>query len=114
MTRNHAEGAAPKLEVEGGIERAPCALDSPEFRNVHLTVRGVEFQGLQGLSPAELGSASTPFIGRDQPISVVCEIRDRAATILRNAGYMTRDSRMKERKKYGQRGARRRFQFSKR
>src|SRR3954471_20197732 len=33
---------------------------------------------------------------------------------LRNAGFMTRDSRMKERKKYGQRGARRRFQFSKR
>jgi small subunit ribosomal protein S9 len=33
---------------------------------------------------------------------------------LRGAGFMTRDSRMKERKKYGQRGARRRFQFSKR
>ena len=33
---------------------------------------------------------------------------------LRGAGLMTRDSRMKERKKYGQRGARRRFQFSKR
>ena len=33
---------------------------------------------------------------------------------LREAGYMTRDSRMKERKKYGQRGARRKFQFSKR
>ena len=33
---------------------------------------------------------------------------------LRGAGYMTRDSRMKERKKYGQRGARRKFQFSKR
>jgi small subunit ribosomal protein S9 len=33
---------------------------------------------------------------------------------LRNAGFLTRDSRMKERKKYGQRGARRRFQFSKR
>ena len=33
---------------------------------------------------------------------------------LRDAGFMTRDSRMKERKKYGQRGARRRFQFSKR
>ncbi len=29
-------------------------------------------------------------------------------------GYLTRDSRMVERKKYGQRGARRRFQFSKR
>jgi small subunit ribosomal protein S9 len=33
---------------------------------------------------------------------------------LRGAGFLTRDSRMKERKKYGQRGARRRFQFSKR
>ena len=33
---------------------------------------------------------------------------------LRGAGFMTRDSRMKERKKYGQRGARRKFQFSKR
>ena len=35
-------------------------------------------------------------------------------TALRGAGFLTRDSRMKERKKYGQRGARRRFQFSKR
>ena len=33
---------------------------------------------------------------------------------LRNHGFLTRDSRMKERKKSGQRGARRRFQFSKR
>lgn len=33
---------------------------------------------------------------------------------LSKAGYLTRDSRMVERKKYGQAGARRRFQFSKR
>ena len=33
---------------------------------------------------------------------------------LRGGGFLTRDSLMKERKKYGQRGARRRFQFSKR
>ena len=33
---------------------------------------------------------------------------------MRAAGFLTRDSRMVERKKYGQRGARRRFQFSKR
>lgn len=33
---------------------------------------------------------------------------------LRNNGFLTRDSRMVERKKYGRRGARRRFQFSKR
>jgi small subunit ribosomal protein S9 len=34
--------------------------------------------------------------------------------VLKKAGFITRDSRIKERKKYGQRGARRRFQFSKR
>ena len=33
---------------------------------------------------------------------------------LRDKGYLTRYSRMKERKKYGQPGARKRFQFSKR
>ena len=33
---------------------------------------------------------------------------------LRDGGYLTRDSRMVERKKYGRRGARRSFQFSKR
>jgi len=83
-----APPTAPRLEVEGGVERAPCALDGPEFKDIHLTVRGVEFEGLRGLSPAELGSAYSPYVGRDQPISVVCEIRDRTATILRNAGYI--------------------------
>ena len=34
--------------------------------------------------------------------------------VLKKAGLLTRDPRMKERKKYGQRGARARFQFSKR
>lgn len=33
---------------------------------------------------------------------------------LKKAGFLTRDSRMVERKKYGQAGARKRFQFSKR
>lgn len=34
--------------------------------------------------------------------------------VLKRAGLLTRDARQKERKKYGQRGARARFQFSKR
>jgi small subunit ribosomal protein S9 len=34
--------------------------------------------------------------------------------VLKKAGLVTRDPRMKERKKYGQKGARKRFQFSKR
>ncbi|MEM9293723.1 MAG: 30S ribosomal protein S9 [Acidobacteriota bacterium] len=38
------------------------------------------------------------------------ELRDK----LKSAGYLTRDDRKKERKKYGQKGARARYQFSKR
>ncbi|NRA32422.1 MAG: 30S ribosomal protein S9 [Polyangiaceae bacterium] len=34
--------------------------------------------------------------------------------VLKKAGHLTRDSRQKERKKYGQPGARKRFQYSKR
>jgi small subunit ribosomal protein S9 len=33
---------------------------------------------------------------------------------LKKEGFLTRDARIKERKKYGQKGARKRFQFSKR
>ncbi len=39
---------------------------------------------------------------------------DQLRGVLRSKGLLTRDSRMKERKKYGLAGARKRFQFSKR
>jgi small subunit ribosomal protein S9 len=44
----------------------------------------------------------------------LCQIDQANYATLRSNGFMTRDSRMVERKKYGQAGARRRFQFSKR
>ncbi|MFL6726336.1 MAG: ShlB/FhaC/HecB family hemolysin secretion/activation protein [Sphingomicrobium sp.] len=77
-----------RLEVEGGIERAPCALDGPEFKSIHFVLRGAEFDGLQGLTRAQLASTYAEYMGHDVPISTVCEIRDRAATILRDAGYI--------------------------
>ncbi|AJF06958.1 MAG: 30S ribosomal protein S9 [Geoalkalibacter sp.] len=42
------------------------------------------------------------------------EVDSELRGVLKKAGFITRDSRVKERKKYGQRGARRSFQFSKR
>lgn len=42
------------------------------------------------------------------------ELHPDLETTLRNLGFLTRDARRKERKKPGQRGARARFQFSKR
>ena len=90
VTRPAPAPALPqgRLQVEGGIERAPCALDNPEFRSIHFVLRGAEFDGLQGLTRADVASTYAEYMGRDVPISVVCEVRDRAATVLRNAGYI--------------------------
>ena len=44
----------------------------------------------------------------------LCEIDPEKRAVLKRAGFLTRDARKKERKKYGQPGARKRFQYSKR
>jgi small subunit ribosomal protein S9 len=44
----------------------------------------------------------------------LCTLDPELRGVLKKAGLLTRDSREKERKKYGQRGARARFQYSKR
>jgi len=44
----------------------------------------------------------------------LCQVDQANYVSLRTNGYLTRDPRMVERKKYGRPGARRRFQFSKR
>jgi len=44
----------------------------------------------------------------------LCELNAEFRPVLKKAGFMTRDARAVERKKYGQPGARKRFQFSKR
>jgi len=80
-------GPQSRLEVEGGIERAPCALDGPEFRSIRFVMRGAQFDAPQGLN-VDLAPSYSSFVGREVPISTVCEIRDRAATILRDAGYI--------------------------
>jgi len=59
------------------------------------------------------------FMGQAQALrlAIARALRDydpTTETALRDAGFLTRDSRKVERKKYGQSGARRRFQFSKR
>jgi hemolysin activation/secretion protein len=77
-----------RLEVDSDIERAPCALDDPQFASIRFTPTSVVFDDLRGLAPAALRPAYEPYLGREQPVSVLCEIRDRAAAILRDAGYV--------------------------
>ena len=44
----------------------------------------------------------------------LCEYDPELRSVLKKGGFLTRDARMKERKKYGQPGARKHYQFSKR
>jgi small subunit ribosomal protein S9 len=64
---------------------------------------------LQGGGPAAQAGALRHGISKALCVFDL-ELRKR----LKKAGFLTRDARIKERKKYGQKGARRRFQFSKR
>ncbi len=82
------KGQAQALTVEGGVERSACPLANPEFADVKFTLQAVEFDGLDVVDSSILKSAYTGYVGQEVPVAVVCEIRDRAATILRGAGYL--------------------------
>jgi small subunit ribosomal protein S9 len=56
----------------------------------------------------------TPAAATDDGEAAPAEVSGGVAKKLRDSGYLTRDGRMKERKKYGRKGARKSFQFSKR
>jgi hemolysin activation/secretion protein len=77
-----------RLTVEGGVERAPCALDRPEYQTIRFTLREVTFDALRGLNPEQMRAAYAPYLGREINVAAICEIRDRAATMLREAGYI--------------------------
>jgi small subunit ribosomal protein S9 len=82
--------------------RAPLGLlDVPDSYDVWVNVQGGGPHGQAGA--VQLGIARA-----------LKEANPALFERLRQNGYLTRDERMKERKKYGRRGARRGFQFSKR
>lgn len=78
----------PQLSIAGAIERSPCPLADPQYRDIPITIRQVTFNNLKGASAAELEQAWRPFADKPLSVSVICEIRDAAATILRNKGYL--------------------------
>lgn len=84
--------AAPPGEqvvtADDSIERAPCPLANPEFANVRVTVRDVQFTQVEGIDTSMLDASWRDKVGQDLPIAVVCDIRDRAATMLRAKGYL--------------------------
>ena len=69
--------------------------------DVHVTCSGGGYAGQAGAIRLALSRA-------------LCKVSKDHETLLRAQSFLTRDAREKERRKYGRRGARARFQFSKR
>jgi small subunit ribosomal protein S9 len=67
-----------------------------------------------GLTMGTVAPVAPKLDENGQPIPVEETPATSMARKLRETGFLTRDSRMKERKKYGRKGARKSFQFSKR
>lgn len=76
------------VTADDSIERAPCPLANPEFSNVRITLRSVQFSTVEGIDSAMLDASWSDRVGQELPVSVVCDIRDRAATMLRSRGYL--------------------------
>ena len=65
----------------------PCPLESS---TVQVTLNSVAFRGSTAVGDAELRSAYAEYLGKTQPVSVICAIRDRAAQIVFNNGVLAR------------------------
>ncbi len=90
------------IDRERGIVRSP--LKSTKTQGDFDVLANVRGGGLTGQAGAiSLGIARA--LTKSNRAHVEC---------LREGGFLTRDSRMKERKKYGQKGARKSFQWTKR
>lgn len=76
------------LTIDGDMERTPCALDRAEYADIKLTLSGVEFAGLDKVPGLSLDDAYDGYIGRELPLSVLCDIRAQANSILRSQGYL--------------------------
>jgi hemolysin activation/secretion protein len=86
--RKEAPRSPGRLTVEGGLERGPCPLAEPQFANVRVTFSSVDFSGLPGVAATALEPAWRDLAGREQPIAVLCDVRDRASAILRDLGFL--------------------------
>lgn len=76
------------LSLDSAVERAPCPLAGPQFADLSFTFTGAHFTGLESIDASMVAPAYTGVIGQELPVSAICDIRDRAATILRQAGFL--------------------------
>jgi len=91
----------PTEQAQRSVTGPLRATETRDKYDIFVTVQGGGITGQAGATALGIGRA---LKGIEPSLEIA----------LREGGFLTRDSRMKERKKYGLRGARRAFQFSKR
>jgi len=101
VNRRALESYFPSQAMRSEIQQPLVATELAGKFDVLINARGGGIHGQAGATRMGIARALVIF----NP-----ELRPR----LRQGGFLTRDPRAKERKKYGQKGARKRFQFSKR
>ena len=85
---NQQDNRRTTLTIDGGFERAPCALDRAEYADIKLTLNGAEFVGLDRVAGLSLEEAYQNYVGSEHSLSVLCDIRARANGLLRAQGYL--------------------------
>ena len=101
VNRQAAEAYFPSEALRAEVQQPLVATELAGKFDIWVNARGGGIHGQAGATRLGIARALVLF----NP-----ELRPR----LRQGGFLTRDPRAKERKKYGQKGARKRFQFSKR
>jgi small subunit ribosomal protein S9 len=101
------------------INQRPLAAYFPRQTYQSLVQAPLELTGLLGKYDVHAtlsGGGSTGQAGalRHAVAKALVTMNPSLREPLKKEGFLTRDSRVKERKKYGQKGARKRFQYSKR
>lgn len=76
------------IDASAAFARAPCPLADAKFAAIKLTLTSVVFAGAEGVEPGLLDAAWREFAGREIAVARICDIRDRAAVLLRDAGYV--------------------------
>ena len=101
INRKSIEQAFPTEALRTQIRQPLLVTETAEKFDILATIAGGGIAGQAGALRLGIARALVEYN---------IELRQR----LKKAGFLTRDARIKERKKYGQKGARKRFQFSKR
>jgi len=115
IARAWVTGTAGDITVnEKPLEKAFPRLTLRQIIQLPLEMAGVT--GKYSITATVHGGGPTGQAGalRHAIARALVTMSPAARTPLKKEGLLTRDSRVKERKKYGQKGARKRFQYSKR